>query len=94
MSAGGVDSDEQQIRAGCCPVCHRKIGTQQSRHSVIVHLNRARDLEHVTWRTAHYREHFRHGKSRKPPPQVQKEAVMRMLAEHLGEQMVTELFSE
>ena len=87
------ESDACLIASGRCPVCEKTIGAKRSRHSVTMHLNRATDIEHRIWVTSNYKKHFRHGRTKRPPPVVEKEAVLQMLARNLGEQMVMEMFN-
>ena len=86
-------SDAHMIASGRCPICEKVIGVKRSRHSLTTHLNRAIDLEHRMWVTANYRRHFRHGRSKKTPPAVQREVVMQLLARHVGEDMMRELLN-
>ena len=89
-SAQRHDSDSALLSKNFCPVCLLKVGT--TRHALSQHFYRKKkiDLEHALYMDD-YREHFRHGRSKKPTRRVQTQELASMLRRHVGKQRFAEL---
>jgi hypothetical protein len=84
------DRDSTLLARNICPVCMAKVG--QSRHALVQHFHRKKqcDLEHALY-MPNYKQHFKHGRSKKPARKVPAQEVANMLRRHVGQQILSEL---
>ena len=62
MDAQQMQATVAQIAEGLCPVCDRRYKRTRPRHTLVNHLRRSTEPQHVIWRTRWYATFFPHGK--------------------------------
>jgi hypothetical protein len=69
------ERDAKLIKAGTCPVCFKTIGKTPSRHAMVQHFYREKqlDLFHAIYAETSYKEHFKHGRSKELAPMQPRE---------------------
>jgi hypothetical protein len=88
-----ADKDSALLSNNICPVCMVKVG--RSRHALVQHFHRKkqRDLEHALYMPT-YKQHFKHGQSKKSARKIPAQEVANMLRRHVGQQIMSELLRE
>jgi hypothetical protein len=83
------ERDAKLIKAGTCPVCFKTIGETQSRHAMVQHFYREKqlDLFHALYAKTSYKQLFRHGQSNDSSP-VQSREIAAMLHRHLDKDIL------
>jgi hypothetical protein len=85
--------DAELFAAGICPVCLKQVGKTKRRHAMVQHFYRQRkvSLEHALYMQTTYKQHFRHGRSKKPLCLVQAKEVADMLLKHVDKSTLDEI---
>jgi hypothetical protein len=93
MTTEQYQRDAELFAAGICPVCLKQVGKTRSRHAMVQHFHRQKqvDLEHALYMECSYRQHFRHGRSKKPLCPVQAKEVVDMLHRHVDKHTLDEV---
>jgi hypothetical protein len=94
MTTEQYQRDAELFAAGICPVCLKQVGKKtQSRHAMVQHFHRQKqvDLEHALYMECSYKQHFRHGRSKKPLCPVQAKEVADMLHRHVDKHTLNEV---
>jgi hypothetical protein len=91
--AKNADKDSALLSNNICPVCMTKVG--RNRHALVQHFYRKRqcDLEHALYMPNH-KQHFKHGRSKKPARILPAQEVANMIRRHVGQQIMSELLRE
>jgi hypothetical protein len=81
------ERDAKLINAGTCPVCFKTIGKTRSRHAMVQHFYRQKqlDLFHAIYAKTSYKQHFRHGRPKESSP-VQPREIAAMLHRHVDKE--------
>jgi hypothetical protein len=89
------ERDAKLIKASTCPVCMVKVGRNTSRHALVQHFHRKKqcDIEHALY-MPNYKQHFKHGRSKKPARKLPAQEVAKMLRRHVGQQFISDLLRE
>jgi hypothetical protein len=76
--------DAELFAAGVCPVCLKQVGKTRPRYAMAQHFHKQKkvDLEHALYATTTYRQHFRHGRSKKTQP-VKAREIAAVLHKHV-----------
>jgi hypothetical protein len=80
-------TDAKLIKAGTCPVCFKAIGKTPSRHAMVQHFYREKqvDLFYALYAKTSYKQHFKRGRSKELSP-VKPREIAAMLHRHVDKE--------